>query len=201
MLLQTIICIGRSGSGKGTQIELLEKYLQSKNPIVKSIHIETGQYFRSFIEEQSLSAQFAKKIYIDGKRQPDFLAISMWGYVLCKDYTGKENLIFDGAPRSLSEAHVVEDALSFYQRFDTTTCEKPKVIYLDVPHDWSIERMNTRGRLDDKKEAEEVRLSWFETEVMGAVHFFETNPHFDFIHIKGDRSVEEVHADIISHFA
>lgn len=200
MLPQTIICIGRSGSGKGTQIQLLQAYLHSKNSQIQTIHIETGQYFRDFIQENTVSASLAKEVYITGKRQPDFLAISMWGYILCKDYTGKEHLMFDGAPRSFAEAHVVEDALSFYKRFDTNTCSKPKVIYLNVPREWSIERMNGRGRLDDKKEAEDVRSAWFETEVMGAIDFFRANKNFDFIEIKADKSIQDVHADIISHF-
>jgi adenylate kinase family enzyme len=201
MLPQTIIFIGRSGSGKGTQVTMLQEFLRNKNSQIQSIHIETGQYFRNFIEEKSVSAQFAKGVYLEGKRQPDFLAISMWGYVLCKDYSGTEHLIFDGAPRSYPEAHVIEDALSFYQRFDNAKFVKPKVIYIDVSHDWSMERMHERGRIDDKtKEQTEIRMNWFETEVKGAIRFFEESPNFDFLHIQGEKSVEEVHAQIISHF-
>lgn len=201
MSSQTIIFIGRSGSGKGTQVSLLQAFLRNKNPEIQSIHIETGQYFRDFIGENSISAKFAKEIYLEGKRQPDFLAISMWGYVLCKDYTGQEHLIFDGAPRSAPEAHVIEDALSFYKRFDASL-KKPKVIYLDVSHDWSMQRMHERGRLDDKtKEQAEIRMSWFETEVLGAVRFFEQNQKFDFIRIDGEKSIEQVHTDIVSYFS
>jgi adenylate kinase family enzyme len=177
------------------------RIIRDRDIRTQSLHIETGQYFRSFIEEASISAKYAHKIYIDGKRQPDFLAISMWGYMLCKDFTGSEHLIFDGAPRSLAEAHVVQDALTFYNRFNEATATKPKVVYLDVSHDWSIKRMDERGRLDDKKEEEEVRSSWFETDVTEAIHFFENNPKFDFIRIQAERPVQEVHAEIISHFA
>lgn len=202
MAPQTIIYIGRSGSGKGTQIALLQEFLQEKTPTTPSLQIETGQYFRTFIEEKSITAKFCKDIYLQGKRQPDFLAISMWGYVLCKDYTGIEHLMFDGAPRSAAEAHVVEDALSFYQRFDTNTFAKPKVIYLDVSPSWSMQRMHDRARIDDKTlEQLEIRTKWFETEVMGAIDFFKNNPKFDFIHIQGEKTIEEVYADIVSHFA
>jgi adenylate kinase family enzyme len=201
MLPQTVICIGRSGSGKGTQIKLLQDFLKEKNSSVNTIHIETGVYFREFIQEQGVSAQLSKSVYLDGGRQPDFLAISMWGYVLCKDYTGTENIIFDGTPRSLAEAHIIEDALQFYKRFDGNAFAKPKIVYIDVPEEWSIARMNERGRIDDKKEQENNRMKWFTTEVEPAISFFKHNSHFDFIHIQGDRSVEEVHADVISHFA
>jgi len=198
---QTIIVIGRSGSGKGTQVGLLQEFLRGKDATIPSIHVETGQYFRDFIEDKTLSAQLAKNIYLQGEKQPDFLAISMWGYVLCKDYTGVEHLLFDGVPRSLAQAHVFEDALSFYQRFDQKF-EKPKVVYLDVSHDWSMQRMHERGRIDDKTEEQtEIRMHWFDTDVVAAIDFFKQNPKFDFIHIQGEKTVEEVHADIVSHFA
>lgn len=201
MLPQTIIFIGRSGSGKGTQVTLLQALLRTKNLETQCIHVETGQYFRDFIGEKSISAQFAKNIYLEGRRQPDFLAISMWGYVLCKDYTGSEHLLFDGAPRSAAEAYVFDDALSFYQRFDEKQFTKPKVVYLDVSHDWSMQRMHERGRIDDKtKEQTEIRMNWFEKDVMGALKFFKESPKFDFIHIQGEKTVEEVHADIASYF-
>lgn len=199
---QTVICIGRSGSGKGTQIKLLEVLLRGQNAMAPSIHIETGHYFRAFIEEKnSLSAQLANEFYLAGKRQPEFLAISMWGYVLCKDYTGIEHLMFDGTPRSETEARIMEDALSFFGRFDESKFVKPKVIFLDVPVEWSVARMSERGRIDDKtKEQIDLRSEWYETEVIGAIEFFRTNPKFDFIHIKGDRTIPEVQEDIAAHF-
>lgn len=201
MLPQTIIVIGRSGSGKGTQVGLLQEFFRTKNAQIQSIHVETGQYFRDFIDDNTISAQLAKEIYLQGKKQPDFLAISMWGYVLCKDYTGVEHVLFDGVPRSLAQAHVFEDALSFYNRFDAKF-EKPKVIYLDVSHDWSVQRIHERGRIDDQTvDQAEIRMRWFDTDVVAAIDFFKENPKFDFIHIQGEKSPEEVHAEIVSHFA
>lgn len=199
---QTVICIGRSGSGKGTQIKLLEELLRGQSAITPSIHIETGHYFRAFIEEKnSLSAQLANEYYLAGKRQPEFLAISMWGYVMCKDYTGIEHLMFDGTPRSEPEARIMEDALAFFGRFDESRYVKPKVIFLDVPVEWSVARMSERGRIDDKtKEQIDLRSEWYETEVVGAIEFFKSNPKFDFIHIKGDRTITEVRDDIAIHF-
>jgi adenylate kinase family enzyme len=202
MLPQTIICMGRSGCGKGTQIRLLEEYFKSQNPDSQMIHIETGTYFRSFIEEKTVSAELAKQTYLDGKREPEFLAISMWGYVLCKDYTAEEHIMFDGAPRSLLEAQVIAEALRFYNRFDGSQFAKPKIVYLDVSHDWSVARMHERGRVDDQTIAQlELRSKWFEAEVLPAIEFFENNANFEFVHIKGEGSIEEVHDEIISHLS
>ncbi|MES2623311.1 MAG: nucleoside monophosphate kinase [Patescibacteria group bacterium] len=200
MLPQTIICIGRSGSGKGTQIKLLEEYFKQQDANAQMIHIETGVYFRSFIEEKTVSGNLAKQAYLEGRREPEFLAISMWGYILCKDYTAEEHIMFDGAPRSLTEAKIIEDALSFYNRFDETLFVKPKIVFLDVSHDWSVARMHERGRVDDQtKEQLELRSHWFETEVMQAVEYFKANPRFDFVQIPGEGSIEEVQALIRSH--
>jgi adenylate kinase family enzyme len=201
MLIETIICMGRSGSGKGTQIAFIQKYLEDKIGHIDCLHIETGHYFRSFIEENSVSAKLAKEVYLTGARQPDFLAVSMWGYVMCKDYTGTEHLIFDGTPRSLAESHIMEDALSFFQRFDSSRFKKPKVIYIDVSHDWAMDKMHKRARIDDKTEAQtELRMDWFEHDVMQAVDFFKTNDKFDFIHIEGEGSVEDVQKKILGYF-
>ncbi|MES2986158.1 MAG: nucleoside monophosphate kinase [Patescibacteria group bacterium] len=201
MLPHTVICMGRSGSGKGTQIKLLQELIKKQHSDASMIHIETGEYFRAFIQENSVSAHISKKVYLEGQRQPDFLAISMWGYVLCKDYTGDEHLVFDGTPRSPYEAAIIQDALSFYNRFDEKLFNKPKIVFLDVPEDWSMDKMLKRGRIDDKtKEQMELRSKWFESEVVGAIDFFRNNPKFDFIQIQGDKSIEEVHAEIAKHF-
>ena len=64
-----------------------------------------------------------------------------------------------------------------------------------------MDKMLNRGRIDDKtKEQMELRSKWFESEVVGAIEFFRNNPKFEFIQIKGDKSIEEVHADIVTHF-
>ena len=49
---QTFIFIGRSGSGKGTQIKLLEEYLSDKNFKIKSVVM--GDIFRSFFKESGM---------------------------------------------------------------------------------------------------------------------------------------------------
>lgn len=52
---QTFIFVGRSGSGKGTQLELLKKYLSSnyKNTAIKSIVM--GEYFPIIFKKDGFS--------------------------------------------------------------------------------------------------------------------------------------------------
>src|SRR6185369_8914356 len=79
---QTFIFIGRSGCGKGTQAELLQKSLQEKEPNAQIFYLETGANFREFIKGEKYSNTLARKIMEEGGRQPDFLAVWMWSHVL-----------------------------------------------------------------------------------------------------------------------
>ena len=64
MELLTLIFIGRSGCGKGTQAELLQEYIKKLDQQRLIFYIETGERFRQFIKEQSLSSRSAAEIYL-----------------------------------------------------------------------------------------------------------------------------------------
>jgi adenylate kinase family enzyme len=91
MELQTFIFIGRSGCGKGTQVALLQEYIKQQDHKRHIFYIETGERFRQFIKEHSLSSRLAAKIYKSGSRQPDFIAVWMWSNLLVKKMTGEEH--------------------------------------------------------------------------------------------------------------
>jgi len=167
MELQTFIFIGRSGCGKGTQVALLQEYIKRQDQKRQLFYIETGERFRQFIKEHSLSSRLAAEIYKTGTRQPDFIAVWMWSHLLVERMTGEEHVIFDGTPRSLQEAQIIDTAIAFYGR------QRPHAIHLHIPRETSRARMMARRRMDDIN-AEEVerRLTWFETDVLPAVEFF-----------------------------
>ena len=148
MELQTFIFIGRSGCGKGTQVALLQDYIKKQDPKGLIFYIETGQRFRQFIKEHSLSSRLAAEIYKSGNRQPDFIAVWMWSHLLVGRMTGEEHLIFDGTPRSLQEAQIIDTAITFYGR------KRPHVIYLNISRETSRTRMVARRRMDDINEEE-----------------------------------------------
>ena len=104
MTPQTFVFMGRSGSGKGTQAKLLEAYIKEQDANKRPFfYVETGARFRHFILGDRWANKLAASYYKDGKRQPDFLAIWVWGHVLLENMTGNEHLILDGTPRSLDE--------------------------------------------------------------------------------------------------
>ncbi|PIQ66299.1 MAG: hypothetical protein COV96_02070, partial [Candidatus Zambryskibacteria bacterium CG11_big_fil_rev_8_21_14_0_20_42_18] len=63
-MLHTIIFIGRSGCGKGTQAGLLKDYIadldEDKHQILS---VESGERFRQFIRGQSFSSELSRKVY------------------------------------------------------------------------------------------------------------------------------------------
>jgi len=190
----TFILIGRSGCGKGTQAELLKKYVEEKDAEKHPVlYIETGDRFRAFLSGNGYGSRLAREISEKGELQPEFLAVCMWGEELLSKVTGNEHLIMDGSPRRLREAMALDTALSFFKR------QSPTVIHVDVSNEWSRERLKGRGRKDDLSE-EEVnrRLSWFDSEVKPAIDWFRKEPAYKVVDINGEQTIEEVHRDIIS---
>lgn len=195
-MTETVIFIGRSGCGKGTQGNLLKEWINGRDLHKRQIlYIESGNNFRQFIRGNNHSAKHALEIYEKDERQPDFLACYLWGEQLINELHDDMHLIFDGAPRSQSEAVLLTSAVDFYKR------EDPRVIYINVSRKWSEEKLLARGRSDDRTlEKIEKRLDWFESDVMPAIEFFRTNPRYKFLEINGEQTVEKVHQDIISQY-
>ena len=190
---QTFIFIGRSGCGKGTQVELLQEHIKKQDNKRYIFYIETGERFRQFIKEHSLSSRLAAEIYKTGNRQPDFIAVWMWSHLLVERMTGEEHVIFDGTPRSPQEAQIIDTAIDFYGR------QRPQVIYLNISRETSKARMIARRRMDDVN-AEEVErgLNWFESDVLPAVEYFRKHPKYNFIELDGSQPVEAVQQELLS---
>jgi adenylate kinase family enzyme len=195
-MLHTVIFIGRSGCGKGTQAALLMDFVHARDTYKRPIlHIETGERFRQFIRGQSYSSKLSNEIYADDRRQPNFLGAYMWSSMLIEELDEDMHIFFDGVGRSRPEAELLTTALEFYKR------EKPTVVYLDVSRRWSEEKLLKRGRFDDANLAKiDARLDWFDTDVLPAVEYFKTHPLYTFLSINGEQTIEQVHRDIIAHF-
>lgn len=193
MNLKTFIFTGRSGCGKGTQVDLLKEYIAKNDTSNKPVfHLETGAQFRNFIKGDGYSSKLANEISKSGARQPDFLAIWAWSHILVEKLKGGEHLIIDGTPRSLEEAKVLNTAMKFYGRI------KPYVVYLNVSRDWSEKKLLSRGRADDGMDGIKKRLDWYERDVQPAIDFYKKDPNIIFLDINGEQSIEKVHDDIIA---
>jgi len=191
MAPKTFIFIGRSGSGKGTQARLLQEYIRDIDPDSHLLYIETGAKFREFLKEDTYTTKLSQEIYERGDLQPDFLAIRIWSEILRNEFKGDEHLIFDGTPRQIREAHVLESALEFYKRNDIY------IVYPNVSREWSEKRLVSRGRKDDQDMNDiKKRLDWYDDKVAPVIEYYRANPRYKFLDIKGEQTIEEVHEEI-----
>ncbi len=184
------IFIGRSGCGKGTQADLLMKYLKKVDPDREIVNLETGKLYREFIQGLTPTQQLSKKINMAGGLQPEFLTISRWADFFIHNLKTDVHLVMDGTPRKYSEAFTLDSARTFYN------WTKPHVLYQNITREEAMRRLLSRGRSDDTKEAIEKRLDWFDTDVARALTYYEDNGDYFFHDIDGHRPIEQIH-DII----
>jgi adenylate kinase len=188
---QAFIFIGRSGCGKGTQVELFKNELVKKDGR-KILHIETGNMLREFITGTSYTEALTKKTLDAGGLMPEAVVVYFWMKYLVDNFSGVENLLFDGAPRKLPEAILLDGALNFYG------IKRYKVVFINVSRQWAADRLLARKRADDTEEAINKRMDWFENEVMKSIDFFRVDQHGQFIEINGEQSIDDVHKEIMN---
>jgi adenylate kinase family enzyme len=179
----TILFIGRSGAGKGTQASLLTHFLEKDTPVV---YIETGASFRS-LSQGDTGARF-KEALSQGKLLPGFLAVWAWAHPLITT-NDTHTIIFDGVARRPEEVAVFIEALRFYKRPLT-------VVHLDVSKEWATERVLSRKREDDTIESIEKKHTWFETDTKKALALLTLESDVTIHTINGERSIDEIHKEI-----
>ncbi len=186
----TIIFIGKSGCGKGTQIKQLTDFLISKGE--NSIeYVQSGQGLRDFIAGDSYTSKKTQEINAHGKLYPTFIAIWSWVDGMIKNFTGQKILIVDGAPRKLNEARIMDEMFDFYGR------NKRIVINLEVSDEWASERLHERKRGDDLSEDNiKTRLGWYSENSPEIIDFFTKNEMYSVIKINGEQAIEDVQKDI-----
>lgn len=187
---KTIIFIGNSGCGKGTQANLVEKKFKDLGE--KVFHLEIGDEFRDLLNMTTYTANLAREVSEQGRLQPEFLAIKMWADLFNLYYSPEKNVIIDGSPRKLEEAKILHEALKFYE------IKNAVVIYVKISRDVAEERMISRGRKDDTKSKIKGRLDWFETDVIKSIEFYRDHRFYNFVEIDGEQSIEKINKDIES---
>ena len=167
----TVIFIGPQGSGKGTQIEKLDKALVEKDPVRRVVDIQTGRRFRALAAKSETFAEKKVARTLDtGVLQPDFLTHIMWGEAMLDQLDPKSHLLVDGFPRTVTQAHVLDNALSFFERHAV------HIINLDTPEDVVRARMHTRARADDTHESIEERLRWYHEDTLPVLDYYKLRP-------------------------
>ncbi len=187
----TFIFFGKSGSGKGTQAHLIQKMLEEQGRSV--LYIETGKELRAFTESHAgYSAERTREIMNNGDFLPGFMPIWVWANRLVQDGNQSQDLILDGLARKFSEAPILDSALKFYGR------QNVYIVHINVSRQWSLDRLIARQRVDDTVERIDRRLAAFEHEVPMVLDYFREKKGYGYIEVNGERSIEEVHADILA---
>ena len=190
---KAFIFLGRSGCGKGTQAKLLiDKLCKVGGKSCKTLHVESGTLIREFSKGDSYTQKHTKSVMDQGLLVPEAVIVSLWMNNLEKNFTGSENLVFDGTPRKLREAQLLDDTLKFYK------IEKPTVICTNVSRDWSEKRLLGRARKDDNPESINKRLGWYDTEVVPVINFYKSNSYYKVLDINGEQPIEDVHKEILT---
>lgn len=193
MTPKTIIFIGPQGSGKGTQIEKLDAVLRATDPARQVVDIQTGRRFRALaMKSEGYTEKHVERTINTGVLQPLFLSVLLWGDAMKEHLDADCHLLVDGFPRVVSEAEVLESALSFYQR------EAVDVINLDTPEAVVRERMQGRARPDDTEESIEERLRWYREETLPVVEYYRTRPDTTVHDIDGTADIAGVHQAILN---
>ena len=125
-----VLFIGAPGSGKGTQAEKLVSKRRFK-------HLSTGDLFRNNLKEETSLGKLAKSYIDKGELVPDRVTNDMVRDFV-KDVPQGEGIVFDGFPRNLFQASVLDQIL------DEVNRKLDKVIFLDISDNLIVERLTGR---------------------------------------------------------
>ena len=138
-----IVLFGKPGAGKGTQANFLKiKY--------SLVHISTGDLFRYNIKNKTELGKLAKSFLDKGDLVPDQVTIKMLEEEV-KRNTNTKGFLFDGFPRTKSQAEALDNFL------DKNKMEISATISLEANNNVLIKRLLERGkssgRIDDQNES------------------------------------------------
>ncbi len=179
-----IILFGPPGAGKGTQA----RYLVEK---LKAYQISTGDMLRDEIQKNS---EIGKKIINDmndGKFVSDEIVNKIIENVI-SDPKKKDKLIFDGYPRSLTQAKNLDLLLNnSNQKIDL-------IFFLNVNKNTIVKRIEKRkteeNRSDDDLDTILKRYETYMETTKPVLDFYSKNPNFH--EIDGSQKIDEIIAKI-----
>tara|TARA_B100000767_G_scaffold117737_1_gene112444 strand:- start:884 stop:1447 length:564 start_codon:yes stop_codon:yes gene_type:complete len=175
-----IILFGPPGAGKGTQAKYLVKKLNS-------FQISTGDMLRNEIKKNS---EIGKKIFNDmndGKFVNDEIVNSLIKSVLF-DPQNKNRLIFDGYPRTLSQAKNLDLLLeNSNQKIDF-------IFFLNVEKNTIVKRIEKRKILEKRSDDDSnIILKRYDTYMKATkpvLDFYSKNANFT--EIDGNIEIEQI---------
>lgn len=206
-----VVLLGAPGAGKGTQAAILLSQLGV-------VHVASGDLFRRALEEKTELGLLARSYMEKGELVPDEVTINM---VLerIRQRDCADGVLFDGFPRTLSQAEALDDKLADEGR------QIDRVVYIEVPAEELVERLSGRWicrecqapyheqssppknagrcdicggelyqRADDKEETVRERLKVFFSQTVPIVDYYDRQGKM--VRVDGNRGIDEVGATI-----
>ena len=180
----TLSILGRSGCGKGTQAQFLLKNLEPYGVH----HIETGRFLRAALKHPNVTTRIGSTLMQKGKSFPEWFVIFTWLKEFIEKGCGAHHLIFDGAPRRLGEAKLLDAVLKWHGR-PLALC-----IAVQVSKKEAVKRLLARGRADDTHDAIENRMRYFAKDVVQVLRYYQREKRL--IKVDGEQEPEEIARDI-----
>ena len=177
-----IVFIGPPGCGKGTQaVNLVKKY--------DYCQLSTGDILRESVANETQTGKIVKDVLASGKLVDDGLIIKIMEEKIIETKS-KPGRIFDGFPRTLTQANELEGLLKRFQM------ELNLVIELVVDQHSLIERIMKRAqeseekREDDNSVIVEKRLEVYNRETKPIIDFYSSK--YNLNKIDGMHGIQEV---------
>ena len=179
-----IILFGPPGAGKGTQ----SKYLVHK---LNNFQVSTGDILRDEVKKNSVIGQQITNNMNEGKFVSDEIVNSLIEKLML-DPRKKDKLIFDGYPRSLSQAKYLDLLLNnSNQKID-------HIFFLNVNKDTIIERIEKRktleNRSDDNTDTILKRYDTYMETTRPVLEYYSRNPNFH--EINGTQEIDQITKEI-----
>ena len=181
-----IILFGPPGAGKGTQAKLLVNKLNS-------FQISTGDMLREEIQKNTEIGQKIINDMNEGKFVSDEIVNKLIEIVVF-DLKKKNKLIFDGYPRSLSQAKNLDLLL------DKTTQKIDFIFFLNVNKETIIKRIEKRKvlekRSDDEIDTILRRYDTYMDTTKPVLEYYSKKPNFHEIDgaLEIDQITNKIHA-------
>ena len=179
-----LILFGPPGAGKGTQA----KYLVKK---IDGFQISTGELLRNEIQKNTEIGKLIINDMNDGKFINDEIVNKLIKNIISNPQN-KNRLIFDGYPRSWSQAKNLEELLN------NSNQKIGAIFFLNVNKDTIIKRIEKRkileNRLDDTSETILKRYDTYMQTTRPVLDFYSKNSNF--YEIDGALEIDEITAKI-----
>ena len=175
-----IVLFGPPGAGKGTQA----KYLVNK---LNSFQISTGELLREEIYKNSDIGKMITNDMKNGKFVSDEIVNKLIENFV-SDPQKKNKFIFDGYPRSLSQAKNLDDLL------ETSNQKIDLILYLKVDKETVVKRLEKRKIIENRSDDETTtilkRFDTYMNTTEPVLKYYSENPNFR--EIDGSLEIDEI---------